>query len=91
MAEQCLGVGHVIDNSSKMQAAGVGCHAVFCTGRLLRAVQTGRLFPDSKTFVDMPLRTSPERVLVAFDELASTFAGTRFSLIQRRTYLICRV
>lgn len=29
---------------------------VFCDGPLLRAVQSARLFPDSKTFVDMPMK-----------------------------------
>ena len=31
----------------------------FCEGRVLDAVQRARLYKDSKTFVDMPLRYSP--------------------------------
>lgn len=59
-----------------LQSSPSSCHAVFCTGRLLQAVQAARLFPDSKTFVDMPIRSTPETVLAAFDKLASGFAGT---------------
>ena len=34
----------------------LGCtHPVFCTGPLLKAVQVTNLFPDAKTFVDMPI------------------------------------
>ena len=32
---------------------------IFCEGRVLDAVQRARLYKDSKTFVDMPLRYSP--------------------------------
>jgi hypothetical protein len=39
---------------------------VFCAGPLLEAVQTARLWPDSKTFVDMPLVSDPADVLAAF-------------------------
>mmetsp|Transcript_61311 Transcript_61311/g.109208 ORF Transcript_61311/g.109208 Transcript_61311/m.109208 type:complete len:576 (+) Transcript_61311:68-1795(+) len=42
---------------------------VFCNGTLLDAVQRAKLFEDSKTFVDMPLREEPEVVLAAFAKL----------------------
>mmetsp|Transcript_56021 Transcript_56021/g.126007 ORF Transcript_56021/g.126007 Transcript_56021/m.126007 type:complete len:561 (+) Transcript_56021:67-1749(+) len=42
---------------------------VFCSGPLLDAVQRARVFKDSKTFVDMPLKDEPETVLQAFLEL----------------------
>eukprot|EP00928_Gymnodinium_smaydae_P017829 TRINITY_DN16808_c0_g6_i2.p1 TRINITY_DN16808_c0_g6~~TRINITY_DN16808_c0_g6_i2.p1 ORF type:complete len:481 (-),score=81.56 TRINITY_DN16808_c0_g6_i2:84-1469(-) len=42
---------------------------VFCEGALLDTVQRARLFSDSKTFVDMPLRQDPETVLAAFSQL----------------------
>lgn len=29
---------------------------VYCDGPLLKAVQAAELFPDSKTFVDMPMK-----------------------------------
>ncbi|CAN0363000.1 unnamed protein product, partial [Hapterophycus canaliculatus] len=29
---------------------------VYCGGPLLEAVQSARLYPDSKTFVDMPMK-----------------------------------
>mmetsp|Transcript_88547 Transcript_88547/g.154742 ORF Transcript_88547/g.154742 Transcript_88547/m.154742 type:complete len:578 (+) Transcript_88547:84-1817(+) len=43
---------------------------VFCGGPILEAVQMARLFPDSKTFVDMPLKEDPEVVLEAFEKLS---------------------
>lgn len=43
---------------------------VFCEGPILEAIQMARLFPDSKTFVDMPLLVDPGTVESAF---ASTF------------------
>lgn len=43
---------------------------IFCGGPILDAVQHSRIFPDSKTFVDMPLKEDPEVVLAAFDKLS---------------------
>lgn len=43
---------------------------VFCGGPILEAVQMARIFPDSKTFVDMPLKEDPEVVLEAFSKLS---------------------
>ncbi|KAF8360060.1 tre-2, partial [Pristionchus pacificus] len=37
--------------------------SVFCHGSLLHSVQTARLFPDSKHFVDMPLTADPDVIL----------------------------
>jgi len=42
---------------------------VFCQGPLLEAVQNAHLFHDSKDFVDMPLKYSPDETLLAFDRL----------------------
>lgn len=42
---------------------------VFCEGPILHYVQTSGIYNDSKTFVDMPLKTSPESVTAAFDAL----------------------
>ena len=42
---------------------------VFHEGPLLHAVQKARIFKDSKTFVDMPLRRDPSEVLMKFREL----------------------
>ncbi|EGG17928.1 Trehalase precursor [Cavenderia fasciculata] len=44
-------------------------HPVYCTGQLLETVQLAQVFNDSKTFVDMPLRQSPELVLSSFQQL----------------------
>ena len=32
---------------------------IYCDGPVLQAVQDARLFPDSKYFVDMPLKIDP--------------------------------
>jgi alpha,alpha-trehalase len=50
-------------------AAAARACTVYCEGPLLHAVQTCKLFADSKTFVDMPMRRDPERILKAFAEL----------------------
>jgi len=34
--------------------------SIYCIGSLLYYVQTTQLYPDSKTFVDMPMRYDPE-------------------------------
>ena len=44
--------------------------SVFCTGPILHYIQISGIFNDSKTFVDMPLKTSPENVTAAFDEIS---------------------
>lgn len=43
------------------QACGIYCH-----GPILEAVQSAKLFNDSKTFVDMPMKHSPSQVELAF-------------------------
>ena len=48
-----------------VSAAARAC-AVYCSGLLLYHVQTMRLFNDSKTFVDMPMKSDPERILSSF-------------------------
>ena len=42
---------------------------IYCNGDLLQTVQRSGLFPDSKTFVDMPSRHTEARVLAAFKKL----------------------
>lgn len=42
---------------------------IFCHGDLLDTIQLMRLFNDSKTFVDMSLKQSPENVSFAFNAL----------------------
>lgn len=39
---------------------------IFCYGELLDTVQMSKIFPDSKTFVDMKLKQSPEKTLEYF-------------------------
>lgn len=42
---------------------------IFCYGPLLHNAQMSHLFKDSKTFVDMKLKQSPEITLKLFHEL----------------------
>ena len=44
---------------------------IFCRGDLLHAVQMARIFNDSKTFVDMRLKTDAPQVVQAFRSLGS--------------------
>lgn len=39
---------------------------MFCEGPILHYIQISGIFNDSKTFVDMPLKDSPETVSAAF-------------------------
>uniref|UniRef100_A0AAY5F0B3 Trehalase n=1 Tax=Electrophorus electricus TaxID=8005 RepID=A0AAY5F0B3_ELEEL len=46
---------------------------IYCTGELLRQVQTAKLFDDNKSFVDMKLAANPEVVMEAFSNLSQRF------------------
>ncbi|KAI9310892.1 putative neutral trehalase [Dichotomocladium elegans] len=48
---------------------------IYCDGPLLRTVQLARLFPDSKTFVDMPTKKPLDQVLAAFDAIGGEYAS----------------
>ncbi|XP_054842058.1 trehalase-like [Eublepharis macularius] len=52
---------------------------IYCTGELLKQVQLAKLFNDSKHFVDMPLRESPEVVLEHFKQLVNSMPGGALS------------
>lgn len=41
---------------------------IFCRGDLLHTVQTAKIYNDSKTFVDMKMKQSPESTLNSFKE-----------------------
>ncbi|KAI9033627.1 Six-hairpin glycosidase-like protein [Phycomyces nitens] len=46
------------------------CHSpIYCEGPLLKAVQLAELFPDSKTFVDMPTSKPVDQVLSRFNSI----------------------
>lgn len=49
--------------------------AVYCDSELLHRVQLARLYPDSKTFVDLHLRHDEETTLKEFDELLNLTNG----------------
>ncbi|XP_017092529.1 trehalase isoform X2 [Drosophila bipectinata] len=42
---------------------------VFCRGNLLHTIQMAQLFEDSKTFVDMKLKNSPDKTLADFEKM----------------------
>ena len=42
---------------------------IWCSGPILEAVQSARLFPDSKTFVDSPLLVPPDECWQRWDAL----------------------
>lgn len=44
---------------------------IYCRGELLHTVQTAKLFNDSKTFVDMKLKESPQQTLDEFKAFMS--------------------
>ncbi|ORX53048.1 trehalase [Hesseltinella vesiculosa] len=42
---------------------------IYCDGPLLKTVQLAQLYPDSKTFVDMPTKNPEDQVMQAFNAL----------------------
>uniref|UniRef100_A0A8R1TJI9 Trehalase n=1 Tax=Onchocerca volvulus TaxID=6282 RepID=A0A8R1TJI9_ONCVO len=53
---------------------------IYCYGRLLAAVNIHQLYPDSKIFVDMPMKFDPELVQAEFDR---RFGGYELQNINR--------
>ncbi|XP_058060859.1 trehalase isoform X1 [Anopheles bellator] len=61
-------VTFIVDNRQR-DALEPSCPSeVYCHGDLLRTVQMSEIYPDSKTFVDMKMRKSPNETLDAFHE-----------------------
>ncbi|KAF9167017.1 hypothetical protein DFQ26_006152 [Actinomortierella ambigua] len=48
---------------------------IYCYGDLLKAVQLSEIFPDSKTFVDMPTKVPRDKVLEAWSKLQAAHPG----------------
>lgn len=64
------------DDGPPASAAMPQCtHPIYCTGPLLAAVQLGNIFPDCKTFVDMPMLYPAEVILANFSKHAATGLG----------------
>jgi len=61
--------GLTLANGARMTGDVARVAKVYSAGPLLDAVQQAHIFPDSKTFVDMPMREDPEVVLKAFEDL----------------------
>ncbi|KAE9331327.1 Trehalase [Phytophthora fragariae] len=64
---------HAVDNPRHKEIQQL--QRVYCRGELLHEVQTLELFPDSKHFVDMPIKASSsvDEVLTQFQELKARF------------------
>lgn len=46
---------------------------IYCYGRIIDSVMTNHLFNDSKTFVDLKLKRSPNETLKLFDDFMTKF------------------
>ncbi|KAF4045741.1 Trehalase [Phytophthora infestans] len=66
---------HVAPNTRQQQLQQL--QRVYCRGKLLHDVQMQELFPDSKHFVDMPIKatSSVDEVLTQFKELKASFSN----------------
>jgi len=60
----------VMANGSLMTGSIARAAAIYCKGPLLEAVQTLRIFPDSKSFVDMPMKDDPEKIEAEFSNMS---------------------
>ncbi|KAJ7990155.1 hypothetical protein DPEC_G00297390 [Dallia pectoralis] len=60
---------------------------IYCHGDLLRTIQTAKLFDDDKHFVDMKLRSDPDVVLSAFNNLSRGFPNAVVSPSILRDFL----
>ncbi|XP_017838591.1 trehalase isoform X2 [Drosophila busckii] len=49
---------------------------IYCYGPLLHTVQMAKLFPDSKTFVDMKLKATPEKTMEEFEAFMASKNNT---------------
>ncbi|XP_055386870.1 trehalase isoform X2 [Condylostylus longicornis] len=47
---------------------------VYCYGKLLDTIQMAKMYPDSKTFVDMKMKYEPKQTLQKFEELMQKHA-----------------
>jgi len=50
--------------------------AVYCEGEILKAIQDSGIYIDSKTFVDMPLKSDPEEIMKEFKQLKNHSLST---------------
>lgn len=60
-----------VDTWKSMKHAADCTHPIYCQGELLATIQKSKIFNDSKTFVDMPLRYDVETVLRNFQNRES--------------------
>lgn len=50
---------------------------IYCYGDLLKTIQMAKLNPDSKTFVDMKLKLSPEKTINEFRKWLEGFGNSQ--------------
>lgn len=60
--------GFLISRDISVQLPPPCSSEIYCHGRLLQKIQMSHIYADSKTFVDMKLKQSPEKTLKIFDE-----------------------
>lgn len=60
--------GFLISRDISVQLPPPCSSEIYCHGRLLEKIQMSHIYADSKTFVDMKLKQSPEKTLKIFDE-----------------------
>ncbi|KAK4337348.1 hypothetical protein RND71_043618 [Anisodus tanguticus] len=51
------------------------CNTIQCKGKLFETIQMKRIFDDSKVFVDMATRYSPEKIIESFEELPANISN----------------
>ncbi|XP_058459133.1 trehalase isoform X2 [Malaya genurostris] len=60
---------HVVDNRLQADLVPPSCPSeIYCHGKLLDTVQMMGIYQDSKTFVDMKMRKSPNETLASFND-----------------------
>ncbi|XP_053680551.1 trehalase [Anopheles nili] len=65
-------VSYIVDNRQSEETPPSCPSEIYCHGDLLRTVQMSEIFPDSKTFVDMKMRKSPNETLDSYHVFMST-------------------
>eukprot|EP01064_Diplonema_japonicum_P010609 TRINITY_DN17841_c0_g1_i1.p1 TRINITY_DN17841_c0_g1~~TRINITY_DN17841_c0_g1_i1.p1 ORF type:complete len:622 (+),score=112.63 TRINITY_DN17841_c0_g1_i1:99-1964(+) len=78
----------IMDNGRDFRIKPDECtHPVYCTGELLRSIQLSGIFNDSKTFVDMPIKTTVPTVLAEFNALTNKSDPVALKALLSRNFL----
>ncbi|KAF2885006.1 hypothetical protein ILUMI_21180 [Ignelater luminosus] len=63
----CLLIGLALRTACATESPPPCNSEIYCHGRLLHTIQMAKVYEDSKTFVDMKLKNSPNETLAKFD------------------------